>query len=78
MSVSACRTIRLGVRVPVLSEQRIDMAVRSSMADRLATITPRCTSFFEPIAKVVVVTISIARGIDATKSTIVKERDFSN
>ena len=62
------------VRVPVLSEQRIDMAARSSMAASLFTIAPSLDSSLDPRARVVVVTISIAMGIEATSSTIVKER----
>ena len=54
------------VRVPVLSEHKMDMAAMSSIAANRETIAPSCTNSLEPNARVVVVTISIAIGIDAT------------
>lgn len=57
------------VRVPVLSEHRIDMPAKSSIAANLETIAPSWTNSLEPKARVVVVTISIAIGMDATWKT---------
>lgn len=54
------------VRVPVLSEQRIDIAAISSIAAKRVTMAPSCASSLDPNAKVVVVTISIAIGMAAT------------
>mmetsp|Transcript_24721 Transcript_24721/g.55472 ORF Transcript_24721/g.55472 Transcript_24721/m.55472 type:complete len:226 (-) Transcript_24721:936-1613(-) len=62
------------VRVPVLSEHRMDIPAMSSMAARRVTMAPSCESSFEPRARVVVVTISIAMGMEATMSTTVKDR----
>ncbi len=59
------------VSVPVLSEQRMDMPAISSIADRRATMAPWWERAFEPMARVVLVTISMASGIDATKRTTV-------
>ena len=54
--------------VPVLSEHRMDIPAKSSIAASLETMAPCFTSSLLPIAKVVVVTISM---IDATKTTTV-------
>ena len=50
------------------------MPAMSSMADRRVTMAPWCDNSLDPSASVVVVTISMASGMDATTSTTVKER----
>ena len=49
------------------------MPAMSSMAARRVTMAPSRDSSLEPSASVVVVTISIAMGIEATISTTVKD-----
>ncbi len=49
------------------------MPAMSSMADSRVTMAPCFDSSFEPSASVVVVTISMASGMEATMSTTVKE-----
>jgi hypothetical protein len=60
------------VSVPVLSEQSMFMPAVSSIAARRDTMAPSLLSSLLPIASVVVVTISIAMGIEATSSTTAK------
>eukprot|EP00597_Dinobryon_sp_UTEXLB2267_P019485 CAMPEP_0201108832 /NCGR_PEP_ID=MMETSP0812-20130820/63229_1 /ASSEMBLY_ACC=CAM_ASM_000668 /TAXON_ID=98059 /ORGANISM="Dinobryon sp., Strain UTEXLB2267" /LENGTH=59 /DNA_ID=CAMNT_0047370463 /DNA_START=339 /DNA_END=515 /DNA_ORIENTATION=+ len=49
------------------------MPAMSSIADSLVTMAPCLDSSFDPNASVVVVTISIASGMEATINTTVKE-----
>ena len=65
----------MSVRVPVFSEQSMSMPAISSMAARRVTIAPLVNSCFAPIARVHVVTISMARGIEATSTHTAKERE---
>jgi hypothetical protein len=73
MGQSSWITILLRVRVPVLSEHSMFMPAISSMEARRVTIAPSCDSWREPSASVVVHTISMAMGMDATSSTTVKD-----
>jgi len=73
IGASGCSCILLSVIVPVLSEHRIAIPAMSSMALSRVTIAPWWESSLEPRASVVVVTISMASGIEATMSTTVKE-----
>ncbi len=66
-------TILLSVSVPVLSEQSMFMPAMSSMAARRVTMAPCALSWRLPSASVVVHTISMAMGMEATSSTTVKE-----
>lgn len=50
-----------------------NLPAMSSIADNRVTIAPWCDSSFDPNARVVVVTISIANGIDATTITTVND-----
>ena len=61
------------VSVPVLSEHSMFIPAISSIAVSLDTIAPCFDSEREPSASVVVETISIAIGIDATSSTTTNE-----
>ena len=49
------------------------MPAMSSMAERRVTMAPWCDSSLDPNASVVVVTISMANGMEATTSTTVKD-----
>mmetsp|Transcript_29114 Transcript_29114/g.62736 ORF Transcript_29114/g.62736 Transcript_29114/m.62736 type:complete len:234 (-) Transcript_29114:618-1319(-) len=73
MGVSSWIAILFIVRVPVLSEQSIFIPAMSSIAARRVTIAPCLESSLEPRASVVVHTISMATGMEATISTTVKE-----
>ncbi len=73
MGQSSWITILLSVRVPVLSEQSMFMPAISSIDARRVTMAPSWESVREPSASVVVHTISMAMGMDATSSTTVKE-----
>jgi len=66
-------TILFRVRVPVLSEQSMSIPAISSIDARRVTIAPCFDKERDPIASVVVVTISTARGIDATRTTTANE-----
>ena len=72
MGVSSWIIILLSVSVPVLSEHSMFMPASSSIAARRATIAFFATSCRLPIAIVVVVTTSIASGMEATSSTTTK------
>ena len=67
-------TILLSVSVPVLSEHSMFIPAISSIAVSLDTIAPCFDSEREPSASVVVETISMAMGMDATSSTTTNER----
>jgi hypothetical protein len=72
MGQSSWITILLSVSVPVLSEQSMSIPAISSIAHSLETIAPWLERKREPKASVVVVTISMATGIEATSSTTAK------
>lgn len=72
MGQKSWMTILFIVSVPVLSEHKIVIPAISSMAVRRVTMAPRSDSSPDPRDKVVVVTISMAIGIEATMSTTVK------
>ena len=60
--------------MPVLSLQSTAIPAISSIALNPVTIAPCCDNSVDPSANVVVVTISMAKGIEATISTTVKLR----
>ena len=70
--------ISFKVRVPVLSEHRMAMPAMSSIAARRVTMAPCLLNSLEPRARVVVVTISMAIGIEATIRTTTKDRASMN
>jgi hypothetical protein len=67
--VSSWIAILPHVNDPVLSEHRIVIPARSSMAAKRLTMAPWWLSWWEPKARVVVHTISMATGMEATRST---------
>merc|ERR1719329_1395723 len=76
--VNSWMCISFRVRVPVLSEHKIAMPAISSIAAKRVTMAPYLVNSLEPRARVVVVTISMAIGIEATIKTTTKDRASMN